>query len=246
MRLDARVPVLAVLLGASAVLSPAYAHSGGLDFFGCHWDHQLNSYHCHEGAYTGKSYRSEEEFTRERRQSESTGQPRNDGQLQDRSPPYENWGESTDDWRPGERQEKAPLAGWTGLVVVIADGDTIDVLRDGRPVKVRIASIDTPERGQPWGKRAKQATAELAFKKQVRVLPKEVDRYGRTVADVFLPSGHSLGQVLVANGLAWYYREYSSETLLGKLERSARAAGKGLWADPNPVPPWEWRKKGGQ
>ncbi len=240
MRLDARVPVLAVQLGASAVLSPAYAHSGGLDFFGCHWDHQLNSYHCHEGAYTGKSYRSEEAFAQERRQLENTGESTDGIRRQSERPD-----KSIIERSSSAPAEKSPLAGWTGLVVVIADGDTSDVLRDGRPVKVRIASIDTPERGQPWSKRAKQATAELTFKKQVRVLPKEVDRYGRTVADVFLPSGHSLGQVLVANGLAWYYREYSSETLLGKLERSARAAGKGLWADPSLVPPWEWRKGGG-
>lgn len=82
-----------------------------------------------------------------------------------------------------------------------------------------------------WGSstNAKQTTAKLEFKEQVRVLPKDVDRYGRTVADVSLPSGHSLGQVLVANGLAWYYREYSNETLLGKLESSARAElGRGV------------------
>ena len=68
-------------------------------------------------------------------------------------------------------------------------------------------------------------------------------RYGRIIADVYLPSGHELGQVLVATGYAWWYREYSDDSTLEKLEEAARASGQGLWNKADPIPPWQWRKK---
>jgi hypothetical protein len=70
------------------------------------------------------------------------------------------------------------------------------------------------------------------------------DRYGRLVGEVILPGGESLNEVLVAAGLAWWYREYApADTSLERLEREARQAGRGLWAATEPVPPWEWRAR---
>jgi len=138
--------------------------------------------------------------------------------------------------RPGP-----PPAGWTGEVVGVADGDTLTVLRDRTPVKIRLAEIDCPERGQPFGQRAKQHAADLAFGKRVRVAEQSRDRYGRTVAEVFLEDGRSLNRELVQVGLAWQYRRYSTSPSLAALEGSAREARRGLWGDPQPVPPWEWR-----
>jgi endonuclease YncB( thermonuclease family) len=75
---------------------------------------------------------------------------------------------------------------------------------------------------------------------------RDIDRYKRTVAEIILPDGRNLNQELVRAGLAWWYQRYARrETVLRDLERDARAAKRGLWADPQgPVPPWEWRKAG--
>lgn len=98
-----------------------------------------------------------------------------------------------------------------------------------------------PEQGQAFGARAKQATSELAFGKEVRVETRTTDRYGRMVGEVFLPGGKSLNRELVKLGMAWWYRKYSTDASIGALEDQASAAKRGLWADPDPVPPWEWR-----
>ena len=72
----------------------------------------------------------------------------------------------------------------------------------------------------------------------------DVDRYGRTVGEVILPDGRVLNHELVRAGLAWWYRRYApDDKTLEQLERGARGANRGLWADPNPVPPWEWRRR---
>ena len=129
-----------------------------------------------------------------------------------------------------------------GKVVGVADGDTITVLHDGRPEVVRLNGIDAPEKGQAFGERAKQFTASLAFGKTVSVRSTERDRYGRTIGDVTLPDGRSLSQEVLRAGHAWWFRRYSTDHRLANLEAQARAAHTGLWADSNPVPPWEWRR----
>jgi endonuclease YncB( thermonuclease family) len=130
-----------------------------------------------------------------------------------------------------------------GKVVGVSDGDTITVLRDRTPVKVRLNAIDCPESGQDFGNRAKIATSELSFGKIVTVRLRGNDRYGRTVADVMLPDGQSLSYELVHLGFAWWYRRYApNNTVLARLEAEARAAKIGLWSQSDPVPPWAWRK----
>jgi endonuclease YncB( thermonuclease family) len=138
-----------------------------------------------------------------------------------------------------------PLPGFaeefTGKVVGITDGDTIKVLRKGEEVKIRLEGIDCPESHQAFGNKAKQATSDLAFGKTVTVQAKGKDRYQRTLADIILPDGKNLNRELVRTGFAWWYRKYSKDESLGKLEAEAREAKRGLWADKNPVPPWDWR-----
>lgn len=132
-----------------------------------------------------------------------------------------------------------------GTVVGVSDGDTLTVLHDRRPEKVRLHGIDAPEKGQPFGERAKQVTAEAAFGREVTVRSTGHDRYGRLVAEVFLPDGRHLNRELVRAGYAWWYRRYSGDPTLGELEAQARAARRGLWADPHAIPPWEWRARRG-
>jgi micrococcal nuclease len=126
----------------------------------------------------------------------------------------------------------------TGRVVGVSDGDTIRVLVDRREVKVRLHGVDAPEAKQPFGSRAKQFTSERVFGKDVRVVVRDHDRYGRTVG-VVSAAGKSLNADLVRAGMAWAYRRYS-ERYVG-LEAEARRAKRGLWADAKPVPPWEFR-----
>lgn len=134
---------------------------------------------------------------------------------------------------------------WPGKVVGVSDGDTITVLRDERqPVKIRLYGIDCPERKQPWGNRATQATSRLCYGKGVDIQEFGHDRYGRTVAVVILPDSSSLQERLVAEGLAWVWPRYCKQAFCldwEKLEDTARREKRGLWRDEAPVPPWEWR-----
>src|SRR2546426_7301545 len=136
------------------------------------------------------------------------------------------------------------FADFTGRVVGVTDGDTIKVLHNGKAEKIRLHGIDCPEKAQPFGTKAKQFTSAMVFGKMVRVLTHGRDRYGRTVADVILPDGGNTNQALVKVGLAWWYRQYAPhDDTLRELEKQARTTRRGLWADPNSVPPWEWRKQ---
>ena len=128
-----------------------------------------------------------------------------------------------------------------GRVVGVSDGDSITVLHGRARVKVRLNGIDCPERRQPFGARAKQATSEMAFGQTVTVRPLSTDRYGRTLADVVLPDGRLLNRELVAAGLAWHFTRYSKDEELARAEQSARRARIGIWSEPRPVAPCEFR-----
>jgi micrococcal nuclease len=109
--------------------------------------------------------------------------------------------------------------------------------------RIRLWGIDCPEAKQAFGTRAKQFTGDLAFGKMVTVQVRDVDRYKRTVAEIMLPDGRNLNRELVRVGLAWWYQRYARhEAVLADLEAEARAAHRGLWADKDPIPPWEFRK----
>ena len=135
------------------------------------------------------------------------------------------------------------------LVVGIADGDTVTLLleNDGNrsQARLRLTEIDTPERGQPWGARARQALAEKVFQRQVRVVSEGEDRYGRLLGRIYIGE-RDINREMVREGHAWAYRQYLSDRSLLEDERYAREAGIGLWSMPQSqsVPPWEWRRNG--
>lgn len=131
---------------------------------------------------------------------------------------------------------------FVGTVVRVLDGDTIEVLHEGRGERVRLANIDCPEKSQAFGNRAKQFTSELAFGREVTVQIIGSDRNKRTIGEVRLLDGTSLNRELVHAGFAWWYRAYSHDQSLEDLEREAIAAKRGLWEDPHSIPPWEFRK----
>jgi endonuclease YncB( thermonuclease family) len=129
-------------------------------------------------------------------------------------------------------------------VVAVLDGDTIEVLVGREPRRIRLAGIDTPERGQPWAERSKQALSDRVFRKEVRINAVATDRYGRTVGEVYADDV-CVGCELVRAGHAWVYRRFSEDPVLLALEAEARAARRGLWSLPESerVPPWEWRRR---
>ncbi|WP_162425613.1 thermonuclease family protein [Pontibacter pudoricolor] len=136
-----------------------------------------------------------------------------------------------------------PATATTGdKVVAIKDGDTIELLRNGQTIKVRLYGVDAPEKNQDFGQRSRQFTSDLAFGKFVKLIEHNKDRYGRTVGTIILPDGRNLNEELVKEGLAWHYKAYSKDTRLANLEADARRLKRGLWAGPNPVAPWDFRK----
>jgi micrococcal nuclease len=130
---------------------------------------------------------------------------------------------------------------FTGKVTAIKDGDTIEVLHEGKAVKIRLAHIDTPEMGQPYGSNAKQFASDFCFKKIVTVIQTDKpDRYGRLIAVVQL-DGKTLNLELVKAGMAWHFTRYSKDQTYADAEVAARTKKIGLWSQPNPVAPWNWR-----
>ena len=127
----------------------------------------------------------------------------------------------------------------------VKDGDTIEVLHNRKAERIRLTGIDCPEKNQTFGQRAKQATSALSFGQNVTIQKTGKDRYGRTLGTVVLPNDRNLNYELVKDGWCWCYQKYApSNTVLEGLESEARKARKGLWIDPHPMPPWEWRKRG--
>lgn len=143
---------------------------------------------------------------------------------------------------------QALAASFTGRVVKVSDGDTIQVMNNNVAEKIRLNGIDSPESGQAYGRQAKEFTADMVAGQVVTVEVRDTDRYGRTVGEVILLDGKNLNREIVTAGYAWWYRKYSNDASLGRLEEEARSARKGLWRDSRPMPPWEWRaaQRGGQ
>ena len=130
----------------------------------------------------------------------------------------------------------------SGTVVAVHDGDTISVRALDATTRVRLYGIDCPEYRQPFSARARQFTSTMVFKREVTVRPEGTDQYDRLLGRVFV-DGVELNEALVRNGLAWHYEIRVSDRALAEAERYARAAKVGIWSQPNPVPPWQWRRQ---
>jgi len=129
----------------------------------------------------------------------------------------------------------------SGQVVSIADGDTFTMLVNNEQIRIRLHGIDCPEKGQDFSNVAKEFLADYVFGKVVTVKEMDVDRYGRTIGMVTI-DGVNVNEKLLEAGLAWHYKNYDRNPDWAKLEDQARRDKRGLWVQPNPIPPWEWRK----
>ena len=136
----------------------------------------------------------------------------------------------------------ATAAGLSCKVVGISDGDTITALCSGNEqLKVRLAEIDAPEKAQPFCARSKESLSDLCFGRVAHIDDHGHDRYGRTIGRVTC-AGTDANAEQVRRGLAWVYDRYATDASLYRLQDDARAAGRGVWYDQDPTPPWEWRK----
>jgi endonuclease YncB( thermonuclease family) len=137
-----------------------------------------------------------------------------------------------------------PTAAWSGFtakVVAVHEGDRLTIYHDGRKEMIVLKGIDCPELNQPYGKKAKQVTQAYVGTREVVVQALQRDRQGQGVAEIFLQDGRNVAQELVKEGLAWSRGGTAGGRNFDDDEQLARAARTGLWADPNPVPPWKWK-----
>lgn len=139
----------------------------------------------------------------------------------------------------------AALKEISGRVVAIHDGDTITVLTpEKKQIRVRLAEIDAPEAGQPYGSKAREMLASLCFQKEIIATYRSPDRYGRPVARVTAGEADINAEMLRQGG-AWVYRKFLTDQRLLAIEEEAKAAKRGLWSLPERerIPPWEWRSE---
>jgi len=199
-----------------------YGHGAGLDSHGCHHNRKQGGYHCHRGANASSSYSSQQEM------------------LQQGSSSLSEASKLTRD-----ESNKKTLSEGThkGKVVGITDGDTLTLLVNNTHYKIRLAEIDTPEKGQPYGTQSKKLLSELAFGKEATANVQTIDHYGRSVARIYVDDV-DVNAELVKQGAAWVYRKYAKDERLYELENQAKEDKLGLWGLPETerIPPWEHRR----
>lgn len=142
-----------------------------------------------------------------------------------------------------------------GVNIDVQDGDSF-VMRDdlGNRIRVRISGIDAPEKSQPFADRSRQHLRDLMRDVRIRLEPVKVDVFGRTVARVWVlsddgKSGRDAGLAQIEAGMAWHFKRYRSDqhdqdaARYARAEREARSEYLGLWRDPSPEPPWDFRRR---
>ena len=136
-----------------------------------------------------------------------------------------------------------------GKVVSVADGDTITVLdAEKTQHKIRLQGIDAPEKAQAFGAKSKQALYEMVHGKTVQVSFEKSDKYGRILGKVLL-DGQDICHQQIKAGLAWHYKKYQNQQPLADRdaysasETAAKNEKLGLWSDPRPLAPWDFRKR---
>lgn len=136
----------------------------------------------------------------------------------------------------------------TGKVVGVTDGDTVTLLTNANTFQVRVIGIDAPEKRQAYGAASKKTLSECAFGKQVEVITRKKDFHGRLIGQVFAERA-DCGLRQVELGMAWHYKTYAKEQAptdrlaYAEAEDRARSEHLGLWRDPSPIAPWDFRQE---
>lgn len=130
---------------------------------------------------------------------------------------------------------------FTAKVIAVLDGDTVLVKRAGGLLKIRLAEIDAPEKTQTFGETSKRSLSGMVMGKQVKIVSQTMDQYGRMIAHVSINS-LDVNAEQIRRGMAWEYSNFHSNKALIALQNEAKRIPRGLWAQSDPTPPWEWRK----
>lgn len=134
--------------------------------------------------------------------------------------------------------EAAPLK---GHVIGVLDGDTISLIdHDHQALRIRLAQIDAPEKHQPFGAASKKSLSSLVFGKDVLIDIVDTDRYGRSVAKIYIDE-MDVNLEQVRRGMAWVYEKYARESRYFNVQLEAKKERRGLWRDQDPTPPWTYR-----
>ena len=221
-----RCPILVASLALAFVPIGALAHGGGLDASGCHTNRKTNDYHCHGGAPSSWGGGG----------GSSSGSR---GSMYIAPAP-------TPSPRRTKPKQAAPAVAGSATLVSVGDGDTIRVTgANGQKVTIRMACIDAPETAQGQsGAVATQTLKQLLAAGPLEIKPQTVDRYGRTVAEVF-SGGRNVNLEMVRMGAAYVYRQYLSgcdESAYLGAESQAERYRFGVWRWGNEVKPWDFRK----
>ena len=133
---------------------------------------------------------------------------------------------------------------YEGKVIKVTDGDSITIFQEGEELRIRLAEIDAPERGQPYWRKSREALAKYVAGKEVEVVEVDIDRYERIVGQVYLGDLWVNG-ALVRGGFAYVYPEYATSSRLYAFEQEAKERKTGIWKLPEKerIKPWVWRKK---
>ncbi len=128
-------------------------------------------------------------------------------------------------------------------VIAVSDGDTIKVLNRQQVVKIRLAYIDAPEMGQPYGMQSKMALSDLIYKKVIEVEQVDTDQYKRAVC-ILHRSGKNINYEMIRSGHAWVYSRYNKDPTLVQAQREAKQQSLGLWrlSANQRIEPWIWRR----
>jgi len=129
-------------------------------------------------------------------------------------------------------------------VVAVYDGDTVTCIdENNQQQKIRLAEIDAPEAKQDFGQASRQSLANMVFGRTIQVVDSGRDRYGRWIGRLYV-DGIDVNRQQIATGMAWHYADYSKDKSLATVQAQAQAQRIGLWSQPNPMPPWDYRKNG--
>jgi len=130
---------------------------------------------------------------------------------------------------------------FTAKVIAVLDGDTVLIKHDSGLLKIRLAEIDAPEKAQAFGEASKRSLSGMVMGKHVRFVSETMDQYGRMVAHLSV-DGLDVNAEQIRRGMAWEYSNFHSNKALISLQHEAMQVQRGLWAQSDPTPPWEWRK----
>jgi len=129
------------------------------------------------------------------------------------------------------------------VVIKVADGDTVTVMSDGQKIRIRLYGIDTPEIDQVYGRESEKMLSNYVLNRVVEIEKKDIDRYKRMVAVIFL-DGENINLKMLEDGGAWAYIQYLAEDDKEEYIKAEKGAKeKGLWQNKEAIPPWEYRKQ---